>query len=111
MCFKFSFGFKNSALFVLLALLCAVLSTTAEATTLNSGGMTGGDVFEPFYDFIYAAGTGYLGRAICLVGGLIGLGLAAFTGKMMIAMLPAALALFGVFGPVIVNAFFSSAFI
>lgn len=81
------------------------------AATLGVGGGTGGSEFQPLYNFIYTAGTGYLGRSISLIGGLVGLGIGAATGKGLPAVIGVFLAIFGVLGPTIVNALFTSAII
>ncbi len=88
----------------------AVFPTLAMASTLGVGG-TGGTEFEAFYNFIYGAATGYLGRSIAIVGGLIGLGMGAGMGKALPAIMGVFLAIFGVLGPTIVNALFTSTII
>ena len=70
--------------------------------------VTGGD-FQDLYDFFYEAATGYLGRAIALVGGLMGLGVGAATGKPIPALMGVVLAIFGTMGPTLINNLFSSA--
>ncbi len=72
---------------------------------------TTGAEFQVFYDFVYNAATGYLGRGIAITGGLIGMGIAAATGKVVIAIIGVVLAIFGILGPQIVNALFGSAII
>lgn len=86
-----------------------VLPEAALAATFGTGGGTGGAEFETFYNFIMGAATGYLGRSIAIVGGLIGLGIGAGSGKAMPAMIGMFLAVFGVLGPSIVDAMFTSA--
>lgn len=71
---------------------------------------TGGE-FQAFYDFIYNAATGYLGRGIALTGGVIGLGVGAASGKALPAIIGIVLAIFGALGPTIVNSLFASAII
>jgi len=87
----------------------AFLPELALAASIGIGGGTGGTEFQAFYNFIYAAATGYLGRSIAIVGGLIGLGIGAGTGKALPAVIGVFLAIFGVLGPTIVNALFTSA--
>lgn len=70
-----------------------------------------GAAFKTVYDFIYGAATGYLGRSIAIVGGVIGLGLGAGTGKALPAAIGIILAIFGSLGPTIVNSLFSSAIV
>lgn len=81
---------------------------------LIAGGATAattGAEFQAFYDFIYDAATGYLGRGIALTGGLIGLGYGAASGKALPAIAGIVLAMFGALGPTIVNSLFASAII
>jgi len=102
---------KMKAVSLLFLSLFLVLSPEiALATTLGSGG-TGGTEFQAFYDFIYGAATGYLGRAIAIVGGVAGLAWGATSGKASIAALGILLAVFGVLGPTIVDSLFTSAII
>ena len=97
---------------VLLGILVAsLLPGVVLAANIGVGGGTGGTEFQAFYNFVYNAGTGYLGRSIAIVGGLIGLGIGAATGKGMPALIGIFLAIFGVLGPTIVNALFTSALI
>ena len=100
--------FKHQGLMLIVFML---LTGVAEAASFGGNTGTGGDVFKPFYDFIYAAATGYLGRALAITGGLIGFGMGAFAGKPILALSGVMLALFGVFGPVIADSFFTSALI
>lgn len=94
----------------LLAVTAAVLMPElAAAATIGTGGGTGGAEFQAFYDFIVAAATGYLGRSIAIVGGLIGLGIGAGSGKALPALIGLFLAIFGVVGPTVINAMFTSA--
>jgi len=83
----------------------------ALASTIGNASGVGGTEFQAFYDFIYGAATGYLGRSIAIVGGLIGLGIGAGTGKALPAVIGVFLGIFGVLGPTIVNALFTSALI
>ncbi|MDM4770892.1 hypothetical protein [Solimonas sp. SE-A11] len=88
---------------LMLALSAALmLPMAADAAT------TGG-AFLTFYNFIFQAATGYLGRGIALTGGIIGLGMGAATGKALPAAIGIVLAIFGALGPAIVNSIFSSA--
>ncbi len=87
-----------------LLLLVLLLPTLVLAATT-------GTQFKAFYDFIYGAATGYLGRGIAIAGGLIMLGVAAGTGKATIAILGVVLAIFGALGPTIINSIFASAII
>lgn len=96
---------------IFLVLLCALVPDLSHATTLGVGSGIGGIEFKAFYDFVYNAGSGYLGRSIAIVGGLIGLGIGAATGKGIPALIGVFLAIFGVLGPTIVNALFTSAII
>ena len=69
---------------------------------------TGGE-FQAFYDFIYDAATGYLGRGLAITGGVFGLAYGIGKGSALPAVLGIILAIFGMLGPTIVNALFSSA--
>lgn len=84
----------------LLALMCS----PALAST------TGAD-FQEVYDFIYDAATGYLGRAIAIFAGVVGLAIGAASGKAMPAIMGVILAIFGTLGPTIINNLFTSAII
>lgn len=92
--------FMRGAL-LLLALLVPMMAMSA----------TTGTEFKGVYDFVYGAATGYLGRAIAIVGGLVCLGIAAGGGKVVIAAVGMVLAIFGALGPTIINAIFQSAVI
>ena len=72
---------------------------------------TTGTEFQGAYQFIYDAATGYLGRAIAIVGGVIGLGTGAATGKALPAVVGIVLAIFGALGPTIIDSIFGSAII
>jgi hypothetical protein len=69
---------------------------------------TGGE-FQAFYDFIYNAATGYLGRGLAITGGVFGLAYGIGKGSPLPAVLGIVLAIFGMLGPTIVNALFNSA--
>ena len=70
---------------------------------------TSGGEFQAFYDFIYDAATGYLGRGLAITGGVFGLAYGIGKGSPLPAVLGIVLAIFGMLGPTIVNALFSSA--
>lgn len=72
---------------------------------------TTGEEFLAFYQFIYDAATGYLGRGIAITGGLVMMGVAAGTGKVVIAAAGMVLAIFGALGPTIIDQIFGSALI
>jgi putative Mn2+ efflux pump MntP len=95
---------SRKGMFFLFALTAILMPNLAFAAT------TGAE-FQAVYDFVYGAATGYLGRSICIVGGLIGLGFGAASGKALPAILGVVLAIFGALGPTIVNALFDSALI
>ena len=76
--------------------------------TVFAAGATTGTEFQAFYDFINNAATGFLGRAIAITGGLIALGVAAATGRYVIAIGGIVLAIFGSLGPDIVDAIFGA---
>ena len=102
-------GQSKGMLTAALMLMFAFAPEMVLAASIGIGGGTGGTEFQAFYNFIYAAATGYLGRSIAIVGGLIGLGIGAGTGKALPAVIGVFLAIFGVLGPTIVNALFTSA--
>jgi len=93
----------NLLLISMVAIIALLPETSMAATT--------GTDFQALYDFIYNAATGYLGRAIALVGGLIGLAFGAINGKIILALSGILLAVFGVLGPTIINTIFASAVI
>ena len=70
---------------------------------------TTGTEFQAFYDFIYDAATGYLGRGLAITGGVFGLAYGIGKGSPLPAVLGIVLAIFGMLGPTIVNALFNSA--
>jgi len=74
----------------------------------TAAGATSGTEFQAFYTFIEGAATGFLGRAIAITGGLIALGIAAATGRYVIAIGGVVLAIFGSLGPAIVDAIFGA---
>ncbi len=88
--------------------LMLALSIAALLPLAADAGTTGA-AFQTFYNFIFQAATGYLGRGIALTGGIIGLGMGAATGKALPAAIGIVLAIFGALGPAIVNSIFSSA--
>ena len=67
--------------------------------------------FQSVYTFVNAAATGFLGRSICIVGGIIGLGLGAASGKALPAIVGIVLAMFGSLGPSIVDSIFPAALV
>ncbi|MDD3765459.1 MAG: conjugal transfer protein TraB [Pseudomonadota bacterium] len=87
-----------------LAISLALLATSVCASTT-------GAVFEPFYNFIYDAATGYLGRGIAITGGVIGLGTGAALGRPLVAAIGIVLAIFGALGPIIADAIFNTAIV
>jgi putative Mn2+ efflux pump MntP len=87
-----------------------LLIVTIALSTVTSASITGTE-FLAVYTFIFDAATGYLGRAIALAGGLIGLGFGAASGKPVVAVVGIVLAIFGALGPQIINALFGSAVI
>ncbi len=70
---------------------------------------TTGAEFQPAYQFFYDAATGYLGRGIAIVGGLVGLGYGAAKGSAVPAIIGVVLAIFGALGPTIIDTIFGSA--
>lgn len=90
--------------------LLAVMCSPVLASTGSGGGATGGD-FEEVYTFIFEAATGYLGRAIAIFAGVVGLAIGAASGKAMPAIMGVVLAIFGTLGPTIINNLFEGAVI
>ena len=89
--------FAVKMLFVMLAFLVP-----------SAFGANTGTEFQAVYTFVNEAATGYLGRSIAIVGGLIGLGLGAASGKALPAAMGVILAMFGALGPTIIDAVFGS---
>jgi len=84
-----------------LILLVALPGTVLAATT--------GAEFQSAYQFFFDAATGYLGRGIAIVGGVIGLGIGAARGSALPAVIGVVLAIFGALGPTIIDSIFGSA--
>jgi len=72
---------------------------------------TTGAEFQTAYQFFFDAATGYLGRGIAIVGGIIGLGIGAARGSALPAIIGVILAVFGALGPTIVDSIFGSAIV
>lgn len=89
-------------MYAAIALFSLLFSVSAFAST------TGGE-FLAVYTFVNDAATGYLGRAIAICGGLIGLGVGAATGRPVAAIVGIVLAVFGALGPTIIDTIFSTA--
>ncbi len=87
----------------ILSLCCLLLPVCVHAA-----GATTGTEFQAFYNFINAAATGFLGRAIAITGGIIALGVAAASGRYVLAIGGIILAVFGSLGPQVVNAIFGA---
>ena len=68
-----------------------------------------GPEFQSAYQFFFDAATGYLGRGIAIVGGIIGLGIGAARGSAIPAIIGVILAVFGALGPTIIDSIFGSA--
>jgi len=88
----------------------AVIAVIAIMPSFAHAATTGVE-FQGVYDFVYNAATGYLGRAIAIIGGLIGMGYGAASGKVLPAVVGVMLAIFGALGPTIINSIFSGALI
>ena len=74
-----------------------------------AGAAVTGPEFQGAYEFFYDAATGYLGRGIAIVGGIIGLGIGAARGSAIPAVIGVILAVFGALGPTIIDSIFGSA--
>ena len=70
---KFKTVITNPVFIVTSLMLCA---SVAEAASFGGNTGTGRVVFKPFYDFMYEAATGYLGRGAAITGGIVGPGIA-----------------------------------
>ena len=90
---------KLTALFVMFVV--ALMPEMALAATT-------GTEFQAVYTFVHDAATGYLGRAIAITGGIIGLGFGAASGKALPAIVGVVLAMFGAIGPSIINTIFGA---
>ncbi len=82
--------------------LAFVVAFVVMATPEAMAAVTGAE-FKTLYDWVKGAMTGYLGRAIALVGALIGLGIGAGKGSAVPAIVGIVLAIFAVFGPTIIE--------
>ncbi len=60
------------------------------------------------YTMFLDMATGYVGRSICIVGGMLGMLWAMGTGKLTMALLGVGGAVFGVFSPTLINALFGA---
>lgn len=100
---------KEQKRFVLFGLVAALLMSFVFQSAAYAG--TTGVEFKGVYDFIYGAATGYLGRAICIFAGVVGIAIGAGMGKVMPAIIGVILAIFGTLGPTIINSLFKSAVI
>jgi putative Mn2+ efflux pump MntP len=80
------------------------------ATALCLGGctlgMSGSWEFYNVWYYAWKLATGYLGRTLALVGGLLGLVYGAACGRLVYAVMGIVLAVFGSIGPDLVNAIF-----
>lgn len=63
------------------------------------------------YTMFLDMATGYVGRSICIVGGMLGMLWAMGTGKLTMALLGVGGAVFGVFSPTLINALFGATII
>ncbi len=101
---------RNRKVFVSIAIVVGLMPVMAMAVT-SGGSSSSGLEFKAVYDFVNQAATGYLGRSISIVGGLIGLGVGAAMGKALPAITGVILAIFGSLGPKIIDTIFSTALI
>ncbi|MBF0315137.1 MAG: conjugal transfer protein TraB [Oligoflexia bacterium] len=72
---------------------------------------TSGTEFTALHEFVANAASGYLGKSIAIIGGLVGLGLGAATGKAMPAVSGVVLAAAGMIGPKVIDQVFAGAII
>lgn len=103
---QMQFLLQNRVAVLMLALLSVAMLMPSFAHAATTG-----TEFQGVYDFVYGAATGYLGRSIAIIGGLIGMGFGAASGKVLPAVVGVMLAIFGALGPTIINSIFSSALI
>ncbi|EAT10688.1 conjugal transfer protein TraB (plasmid) [Bermanella marisrubri] len=78
---------------------------------LSASASTTGQEFQAFYDWVFGAATGFLGRGIAITAGIIGLAIGAGMGKAIPALMGVLLAIIGSIGPTIINSLFGSALI
>ena len=89
---------------MVLGLILMAASPTVWATT--------NDVWaQQAYTMFLNMATGYVGRSICIVGGMLGMLWAMGTGKLTMALLGVGGAVFGVFSPTLINALFGATLI
>ena len=98
---------KNGWSFSLYGIVLFLLLFSFTPSVWAAGATTGAE-FAVFYDFVEGAATGFLGRAVAITGGLIALGIAAATGRYVVAIGGIVLAIFGSLGPGIVDAIFGA---
>ena len=102
---------QKTAKFVLLSSVLLLMMVVESHAAATGGSTTADKDFQTIYDFIYNAATGYLGRAIALFGGIVGLAVGASSGKAMPAIMGVILAVFGTIGPQIIESLFKTALI
>lgn len=97
---------KNAPLmFAVMAVAMLVLEPS-----IVQASVTGGE-FTALHQFVEDAAKGYLGKSIAIIGGLVGLGLGAATGKAMPAISGIVLAAAGTIGPKVIDQVFAGAII
>ncbi|WP_018694127.1 hypothetical protein [Algicola sagamiensis] len=101
---------KNENNNLVIFMLFAIAFMMVAPAYAGGAGATGA-AFQSFYNFVIDAANGFLGRGICITGGLIGLGYGALGGKPIMAGMGILLAVFGTLAPQIVNTLFTSAVI
>lgn len=96
---------KKSIFLMTVVALATLLSLDVMAATATDTWAISG------YNFILAAAQGNFVRAVCIVGGLLGLIMGAGSGKPILALTGVVLGMFGVVSPTMINAIFGSAVI
>lgn len=93
-------------------ILVSIVLATCLALSVDVYAAQTQDVWaDSFYNLVMNAAQGHTARAICIVGGLMGLIWAAGNGKLTMALLGVGASIFGVLSPTIINAVFGSAMI
>ena len=83
-----------------------MLATTVLCLHGCTLGRSGSWEFYNMWFYAWKLATGYLGRTLALVGGLLGLVYGAMCGRVLYAVMGIVLAVFGSIGPGLVNAIF-----
>jgi len=97
---------KEHVLTMAIVLTVALLPAITHAAGVNgSSGVA--DSFKTTADTLSQMASGYVGKAIAIVGGLTGLVLGAATGKVLPAVTGVTVGLAGTLGPSIINSMYT----